>query len=116
MALERNPPISKEMRDLKKLLKQIPDDRKAVAQSLYNELFFMDGTLTKLRNQILEEGPTSVLIQGPQEMPVQHPALKAYVALIQRFGVIYKQLTDLLPQSEGTKEKDALLEFLKKYQ
>jgi len=115
MVLGRNPPITKEMRDLKKLLKQIPDDRKAVANSLYNELLFMDGTLTKLRNQILEEGPTSVLIQGPQEMPVQHPALKGYIALIQRFGVIYKQLTDLLPQSEGTKEKDALLEFLKKY-
>ena len=105
----------KEMKDLKLILEEVPEDRKPIAQSLYNELEFMQRTLVKLRAQVDLEGPTSVLVQGPQEMPVQNPALKGYAVLIQRYGVIYKQLTDLLPKSEGAEKSDALVDFLNRY-
>jgi hypothetical protein len=115
MTLRNNSPTSKEIKNLRRLIKTVCDDRQAVAQSLLLEIEFMSKTLIKLKEEVELEGPTSVIVQGSQTLPCINPSLKAYTSLIQRFGVIYKQLTDLLPQSEGTKEKDALLEFLKKY-
>lgn len=105
--------ISREMRELKKLLKQIPPERQAVAQSLYQELVFMQGALGALKQQIRTEGPVSDFKQGKQQFLREHPALKGYSKLIKNYGVIYKQLCDLLPKTT-TGKGDALMDFLKK--
>ncbi len=104
---------SKEMKKLKTLLKQIPEDRQPVAQSLYNELAFMQKTLETLKAQIDEEGPTAMFKQGAQEFLREHPALKGYNTTVQRYSLLYKQLTDLLPASAGTPEEDPLLAFMR---
>jgi hypothetical protein len=54
MTTKKDLDISKEMRNLKKILKQIPKDRQAIAQSLYNELEFMQKTLETLREQVTQ--------------------------------------------------------------
>lgn len=103
---------SKEMKELKKILKQIPKDRQAIAQSLYDELEFMQQTLSRLKEQVLAEGPTAMFKQGKQEFLREHPALKGYNTTVQRYSLLYKQLVDLLPPAAQT-QKDALLEFIK---
>jgi hypothetical protein len=110
----KDAPTSKNMKDLKKLLKQIPADRQAIAQSLYNELEFMQKTLVQLKETIERDGPTAMFKQGVQEFLREHPALKGYNTTVQRYSHLYKQLTDLLPPAAGPQQKDPLLDFIKK--
>lgn len=105
--------ISKDMKQLKELLKQIPKDRQPIAESIYNELSFMQKTLNSLKKQVEEDGPVSMFKQGSQEFLREHPALKGYNTTVQRYSLLYKQLTDLLPPAEAPKETDPLLEFIK---
>ena len=113
MAIPKDRDISKEMKKLKKILKEIPQDRQAVAQSLYTELVFMQKTLETLRQQVEEEGPTAMFKQGKQEFLREHPALKGYNTTVQRYSLLYKQLTDLLPPTAGTQQSDPLIDFIK---
>lgn len=109
----RDTVISRDMKELKQLLKQIPADRQAIAQSLYNELEFMQKTLVKLREQIEKEGPTAMFKQGAQEFLREHPALKGYNTTVQRYSLLYRQFTDLLPKLNTTPPGDPLMEFVK---
>lgn len=113
MSLSKDSSISKEMKELKKNLRQIPKDRKAIAQSLYNELEFMQKTLQILREQIENDGPTAMFKQGKQEFLREHPALKGYNTTVQRYSLLYKQFTDLLPPAAGIQKSDPLLDFIK---
>lgn len=105
--------ISKEMKELKRILNQIPADRQAIAQSLYNELEFMQKTLVKLREQVEADGPTAMFKQGAQEFLREHPALKGYNTTVQRYSLLYKQFTDLLPKPDNNPPEDPLLKFIK---
>jgi hypothetical protein len=109
----KNTIISSDMQELKELLKQIPADRQAIAQSLYNELEFMQKTLVKLKETIDHDGPTAMFEQGSQKFLREHPALKGYNTTVQRYGQLYKQFTDLLPKANATPPKDPLLDFIK---
>lgn len=105
--------LSKELKRLKKTLQEIPDDRRPIAESLFDELAFMDQTMQKLREQVNKDGPISLFKQGKQEFLREHPALTAYNKTIQRYNQTLKQLIDLLPKSDGLDEDDPLLEFVK---
>ena len=105
--------LSAELRKLKRILKEIPKDRQPIAESLFNEISFMEKTLVKLKDQVEAEGVTTVFKNGSQEFVKEHPALKAYNTTIQRYSLLYKQITDLLPPTVPKEEKDALLDFIK---
>ena len=111
--MEKTSNILKNLNGLRKLIKTIPKDRQAIAESLYNELVFMQKTLLKLKEQVEGEGPTAMFKQGKQEFIREHPALKGYNTTIQRYSLLYKQFTDLLPPSNNIPQTDPLLEFLK---
>lgn len=105
--------ISSDMKKLKMILKQIPKDRLPIAQSLYNELVFIQNTLDTLKAQVEEEGPTAMFKQGKQEFLREHPALKAYNTTVQRYSLLYKQLVDLLPPTDTVQKNDELIDFIK---
>ncbi|PEQ29049.1 hypothetical protein CN467_29080 [Bacillus cereus] len=105
--------VSSDMKKLKTILKQIPNDRLPIAQSIYNELVFIQNTLDTLKAQVGEEGPTAMFKQGRQEFLREHPALKAYNTTVQRYSLLYKQLVDLLPPTETGQQNDPLLDFIK---
>lgn len=106
---------AKDLRKLRRMLKLIPDDRKAIAEKLIEEISFMSKTLKELKRTVTERGVVDNFKQGKQEFMRESPALKAYNTTIQRYSLLYKQLTDLLPKPEVTdKAGDELLEFLKK--
>lgn len=110
---KKNVNISANMKKVKRLLKEIPKDRQPIAQSLYNELVFMQNTLNILKEQIEEDGPTAMFKQGKQEFLREHPALKAYNTTVQRFSILYKQLIDLLPPAAPEGNGDPLIDFIK---
>lgn len=112
MTNKKKPIISTDMKKVKKLLKDIPEDRRAIAQGLYDELVFMQNTMSSLKNQVETEGAVSMFKQGKQEFLREHPALTAYNKTLQRYGQIYKQFIDLLPKADEKKQDDELLNFI----
>lgn len=113
MTKKKDIDISKEMKKVKVMLKLIPKERQPIANTLFDELVFMQNTLTILKAQVEADGPVSLFKQGSQEFLREHPALKGYNTTIQRFNLIYKQLIDLLPPVDYAPEKDKLLDFIK---
>ena len=105
----------KDVRKLKKILKLVPQDRKDVAEKLVVEISFMAETLADLRAYIQEKGTVDHFKQGKQEFLRESPALKAYNTTIQRYSLLYRQLTDLLPPPEvNDKKKNEVLDFITK--
>lgn len=104
--------ISKEMKELKEVLNQVPEDRQPISQSLYKELIFMQNTLDTLKKRIDTDGPIELFKQGKQEFYREHPALQGYNKTLQRYNQTIKQLIDLLPPAEK-ETKDELMEFIK---
>lgn len=110
---EKNKDISQEMKRLKKILKLIPKDRQPIANNIYNELLFLQRTLDKLKQEIDENGTTTLFKQGAQEFIRENPALKGYNTTIKNYSNLYKQLIDMLPPVEPVEKEDPLIEFLK---
>jgi hypothetical protein len=105
----------KDIRKLRQILRLVPKDRKSIAEKLIAEISFMAETLTDLREKIREGGTVDHFKQGKQEFLRESPALKAYNTTIQRYSLLYKQLTDLLPPPEiDSKKKNEVLDFITK--
>lgn len=115
MTVQKDKERSKSLRKLKPMLKLIPADRAAIGERLIEEIAFMTATLAALRASIEEHGVEDHFKQGKQEFMRESPALKAYNTTIQRYSLLFKQLTDLLPKPEPTdKTNGELLEFIKR--
>ena len=113
MEIDRDKERSKLKRQFNKILKQVPEDKKPIAQSLIKELTFMALTLDDLKDQVKEGGTVELFKQGKQEFLRESPALKAYNTTVQRYSLLYKQLTDLLPKAAQEAQGNALYEFIK---
>ena len=66
--------FSSDMRKLKAIIKQIPADRRAIAEKLAKEIVFMAATLEELRQSIQENGAVDLFKQGSQEFLRESPA------------------------------------------
>jgi hypothetical protein len=113
MEIDRNKELLKLKRQFNKILKQVPEDKKPIATSLIKELTFMALTLDDLKIQVQEGGTVEMFKQGSQEFLRESPALKAYNTTVQRYSLLYKQLTELLPKAAQDAQENALYEFIK---
>lgn len=115
MTMQKDNERLKDVRKLKKILKLVPADRKDIAEKLIIEISFVAETLADLREKIKENGTVDHFKQGKQEFLRESPALKSYNTTIQRYSLLYKQLTDLLPPPEvDNKKKNEVLDFITK--
>ena len=113
MEIDKDKEILKAKRQFNKILKQVPEDKKPIAMSLIKELTFMAVTLDDLKEQVQEGGTVELFKQGSQEFLRESPALKAYNTTVQRYSLLYKQLSDLLPKTAQDNKENALYEFIK---
>ena len=113
MDISKNKELSRLKRQFNKILKQVPEDKKPIAASLIKELTFMALTLDELKEKIKETGTVELFKQGKQEFWRESPALRAYNTTVQRYSLLYKQLTDLLPKTTEDIQDNALYEFIK---
>lgn len=111
MGIDKDKVVTTELRQLKKIAKQVPADKLPVANSLVKELAFMGGTLAELKEHINANGAVEFFKQGKQEFFRENPALKSYSTLVQRYSLLYKQLVELLPKDNKPNESE-LLDFL----
>lgn len=95
------------------ILRKLPEDKRYIGEKLISELTFIEGTLNRLREQILETGEVEHFTQGSQDFLRESPALKAYNTTVQRYSVMYRQLTDLMGKSTEAEKSNAVYDFLK---
>lgn len=95
------------------ILRKIPEDKRYIGEKLIIELTFLERTLYRLREQIIKSGEVEHFQQGKQDFLREAPALKAYNQTVQRYSVMYRQLTDLMGKSTEAERSNAVYDFLK---
>ena len=99
--------------EFREILEKIPDDKKVIGRKLIEELSFMEKTLASLTRQIEENGELEHIQQGKQDFLRESPALKGYNTTVQRYSVMYRQLTDLMGKTQEAEKSNAVYDFLK---
>ena len=99
--------------EFREILEKIPDDKKVIGKKLIEELSFMEKTLASLKRQIEENGELEHFQQGKQDFLRESPALKGYNTTVQRYSVMYRQLTDLMGKTQESEKSNAVYDFLK---
>ena len=104
--------ISRERRRLRRLIRDIGSDRRAVGERLVDNIAFMVVMLQDLQCEILEKGATSVYQNGANQWGTKKsPEAELYIQLMQRFIPAVKQFMDLLPD-DSKAVVDPLLDYV----
>ena len=107
--------VNREINRLTNLFKDIDTNKRLTAKGLIEEASFMKATLQELKVMIDEDGPIDEMPQGEYSILREHPALKSYNTMVQRYTNIINQLTNLHPKEDIKKEvDDGFDDFLKK--
>ena len=72
----------------------------------------MKATLKELKASIDENGPIDEMQQGDYSILREHPALKAYNTMVQRYTTVIKELINSLPKEQIKELSDGFDEFV----
>lgn len=112
MTIDKDKITKSEKRKLNQIVKLVPDNKKAIASNIADELAFMTATLAELKENVKENGTIEHFQQGKQDFFRESPALKSYNTTIKQYSALYKQLCDLLPKDTQPIENDPLMDFI----
>ena len=98
--------VNREINRLTKLSKDIDANKRLTAKGLIEEASFMKATLQELKEMIDKQGPIDEMPQGEYSILREHPALKSYNTMVQRYTNVINQLTNLHPKEEIKQEVD----------
>ena len=102
--------IKKEKNRLKKIFKNLDENKKQLVTPLIEKVAFMSVELDILQEKIQADGWTSEYQNGANQWGTKKsPEAETYIALSKNYAVVVKQLTDLVPAEERKKSKLALL-------
>ncbi|MDO5715750.1 MAG: hypothetical protein Q4P25_04165 [Tissierellia bacterium] len=104
--------VKNEIARLTKLYKDIEKTRRLTAKNLIEEAAYMKATLQELKIAIDENGPIDIMPQGDYSILREHPALKSYNTMVQRYSGVIKQLIDLLPKEVHKEVDDGFDDFI----
>lgn len=112
-AVIQNKKIQAKKKTLIGVFSKISEDKRELATTLIDRVAFMSITLDLLEEDIKENGPVTLFVQGKQEMMIENPAQKSYNTMINRYTAAVKQLLDLLPKNEEPID-DGFEDFIKR--
>lgn len=99
--LEKQNRIKREVTRLKKLFKEIDENKKKLVFSTIEDVAFMTVTMQDLREKIVREGTTCQYKNGENQYGVkQSPDAQLYLQLSQKHTQAMKILVDCLPKPE----------------
>lgn len=104
--------VKKEERRLKRIYKELDEKRKKATEGLIQEAAYMRATLGELKALIDRDGPIDDMPQGDYSILREHPAVKTYNTMIQRYSSVTKQLNDLLPKEPPKDDDDGFEKFV----
>ena len=110
--IEKNKKIKKEANRLKKLFKEIPENRKKLVQRTIENAAFMSVTLEDLMKHIKIYGVKEEYMNGNNQFGFKESIeSKTYNNMIKNYTNIIKQLNDLLPEEKKIDEDDEFKQF-----
>lgn len=106
--------ISKAERKIKSFFKNIDDEKKRFIAEPIHQLAVTQILLERLSEELENGDVIEWFEQGSQKIKRENPALKSYNATIKSYTALFKQLLDLLPNTEAEKAGQALMMFAAK--
>lgn len=104
--LEKTKRIKKEVSRLKKLFKDIDENKKKLVFSTIEDVAFMTITMQDLRENIIRDGTTVEYKNGANQYGTkQSPDAQLYLQLSQKQTQAMKILVDCLPKTEKIKKE-----------
>lgn len=106
--------ISKEVKRLNRIYKDIDKDKKAIIDGLINRAAYMRIALEDWEIDILENGITEMFTQSEKTDPYERerPVARLYNTMNANYQKIIKQLSDLLPKEEQKEVDDGFDDFV----
>lgn len=93
--------IKKEAARIKKLYKDLPEERKKLAEKLIERAAFMAVSLAEMEQKINAEGQIVKMPQGDYEIERAHPLLTVYNSMIKNYTAAIKQLDAFITGANG---------------
>ena len=110
--IDKNKEVKKEINRLKKLFKELPENKKKMTERLIENAGFMSITLEDLRKDIIKYGVKETYVNGKDQFGFKESIeSKTYNNMIKNYMNIIKQLNDMLPQEKRIDEKDEFDRF-----
>jgi hypothetical protein len=109
----RDKMIKAEKKKLNGLLEELDQHKKKAAEGLIEECAFMRATLKQYRDYMSTEGLIDEMQQGVYTIKREHPAVRSYCTMIQKYAAACKQLFDMLPNKPVVPDTDDFEDFRK---
>ncbi|MEE0865520.1 MAG: hypothetical protein U0L98_01785 [Clostridia bacterium] len=110
--IDKNKKIRKETQRLKKLFKELPENKKKMAEKLIENAAFMSITLDELKDDIKLYGVKETYVNGANQYGFKESIeSKTYNTMIKNYMNIIKQLNDMLPEDKKINEDDEFEQF-----
>lgn len=110
--IEKNKKMRKETQKLKKLFKDLPDNKKKMAEKLIENASFMSITLDELKEDIKLYGVKETYVNGKDQFGFKESIeSKTYNTMVKNYMNIIKQLNDMLPEEKKINEDDEFERF-----
>lgn len=111
--LEKTKRIKKEISRLKRLFKEIDENKKKLVYTTIEDVAFMTVTMQDLREEIVRDGTTATYKNGANQYGTkQSPASQLYLQMSQKQTQAMKILLDCLPKKEIPKAEDDFDDFV----
>ncbi len=113
--LEKQKRIKKEVSRLRKLFKEIDENKKKLVMTLIDDVAFLTITMQDLRESIIREGTTVEYKNGENQYGTkQSPDAQLYLAMSQKQAQAMKILLDCMPKNDKpNSQEDELAKFLR---
>lgn len=110
--IEKNQKIKKETNKLKKLFKELPNNKKKMTEKLIENASFMSITLDELKEDIKIYGVKETYVNGKDQFGFKESIeSKTYSTMVKNYMNIIKQLNDMLPEEKKINEDDEFERF-----
>lgn len=110
--IDKDKLVNNEIKRLTSLFKDIEANKRNTAKGLIEEAGYMKITLQELKREIDKAGPIDEMSQGEYSILREHPALKSYNTMVQRYTNIIDKLTNLHPKEVKVVEDDGFETFV----
>lgn len=115
MEITNDERISKELKKLKRIFKNIPKDKTTVVEGLIKNAAFMAVTLEDLQEDINKRGISEAYENTAGKISTKKtPEADIYNSMIKNYLAVIKQLVELLPKEESKTAEDELAGFIQK--
>lgn len=112
LIVQKNKAIKKELNRLKKLFKDLPENKKKISEKLIDNAAFMSVSLEELKKDIILYGVKETYVNGKEQFGFKESIeSKTYNITIKNYMAIIKQLNEMLPEDKQINEDDEFDKF-----